>query len=189
MELFFCCVGPPLSPSVILQQEGAALGELINSLGSGARLLVLKSWPLCFLCDPGQVFKLHASASPSVKWRENSIRPMRELQYKEYMSLRVERAWNWDWAKSVSACRLVHVERCVWGAGGYASALDHVRCLYGRGQEEDRAECPAGPGVRTTVALFPLPLPASPCPAGMWGWLSSPPEARLQRLSVQRPLQ
>ena len=95
MELFFCCVGPPLSPSVILQQEGAALGELINSLGSGARLLVLKSWPLCFLCDPGQVFKLHASASPSVKWRENSIRPMRELQYKEYMSLHVKRAWNW----------------------------------------------------------------------------------------------
>ena len=79
MELFFCCVGPPLSPSVILQKEGAALGELINSLGSGARLLVLKSRPLCFLCDPGQVFKLHASVSPSVKWRENSIRPMWEL--------------------------------------------------------------------------------------------------------------
>lgn len=80
-------------------------------------------------------------------------------------------------------------EMCVWGAGGYASpALDYVGCLYDPGQEDDWAECPAGLGVGTTVALLPL-LPASPCRAGMWGWLSSPPEACLQRPSVRCPLQ
>lgn len=76
-----------------------------------------------------------------------------------------------------------------WGAGGYASpALNYVRCLHDPGQEDDWAECPAGLGVGTTVALLPL-LPASPCRAGMWGWLSSPPEACLQRPSVRCPLQ
>lgn len=58
-------------------------------------------------------------------------------------------------AKIVSACRLLHVERCV-GGGGLFFSCPRLRAVSLRpGQEEDWAECPPGPGVRTTIALLP----------------------------------
>ena len=51
---------PLVPPAVILQQVRAAVAELGRNLGSGARLLVLKAWCLCSLCEAEEVFKLRA---------------------------------------------------------------------------------------------------------------------------------
>lgn len=76
------------------------------------------------------------------------------------------------------------------GAGLALPAPDYVQALYGRGCRRSGPQRVSGPGwCEPQLLSSPSSASEPPAPAGMWGWLSSPPEARSSTPSIRRPLQ
>ena len=98
----------------------------------------LEAWPQAGLLLSGHTLS-HVALSPGARSSRGLGRlPETNLLWKELGTGIGQRAY-------------LPADLCTWrdvcgGVGGYAPALDLVRCLYGRGQEEDWAECPQDQG-------------------------------------------